>query len=80
MSVIRSSDAFSVGVDLPNFNQDIYFKRRNTEMVAVPFADHPEPILIGVLTRNGKSPTEIGERYVELLKSHIEKLRVPTAQ
>ena len=37
MSVIRSSDAFSVGVDLPNFNQDIYFKRRNTEMVAIPF-------------------------------------------
>lgn len=80
MSVIRSTDAFSVGVDLPNFNQDIYFKRRNTEMVAIPFADHPETILIGILTRNGKALTGIGEKYVSLLKSHIEKLRVPTAQ
>ncbi len=80
MSVIRSSDAFSVGVDLPNFNQDLYFKRRNTEMVAVPFADHPEPILIGVLTRNGRALTEIGRQYVDLLKNHIERLRVPTAQ
>lgn len=80
MSVIRSTDAFSVGVDLPNFNQDIYFKRRNTEMVAVPFSDHPEPILIGILTRNGKPLDEIGKRYVGLLRAHIEKLRVPTAQ
>ena len=80
MSVIRSSDAFSVGVDLPNFNQDLYFKRRNAEMVAIPFADHPEPVQIGVLTRNGRPLAEIGRQYVELLKSHIERLRVPTAQ
>lgn len=80
MSVIRSTDAFSVGVDLPNFNQDIYFKLRNTEMVAIPFADHPEPILIGALTRNGRPLTEIAKRYIELLISHIEMLRVPTAQ
>ena len=80
MSVIRSTDAFSVGVDLPNFNQDIYFKRRSTEMVAIPFADHPEPILIGTLTRNGRALTEIGAQYIELLKKHIESLRVPTAQ
>ena len=79
MSVIRSSDAFSIGVDLPNFNQDIYFKRRNTEMVAIPFADQPEPILVGVLTKNGQELSETGRRYIDLLKEHIEKLRVPLA-
>ena len=80
MSVIRSTDAFSVGVDLPNFNQDIYFKRRNTELVAIPFAEQPEPILIGVLTRNGHALSDIGSRYVALLRTHIEALRVPLAQ
>ena len=79
MSVIRSTDAFSVGVDLPNFNQDIYFKRRNTEMVAIPFAEHRDPIPVGVLTRNGHSLTEIGEEYIDLLTHHIEALRVPLA-
>ena len=79
MSVIRSTDAFSVGVDLPNFNQDIYFKRRNTELVAVPFADQPEPILVGTLTKNGRDLTDIGRRYVELLAQHIELLHVPVA-
>lgn len=78
MSVIRSTDAFSVGVDLPNFNQDIYFKRRSTEMVAIPFDGQPAPILVGVLTRNGRKLTDIGERYVALLEEHIDKLRVPT--
>ena len=78
MSVIRSTDAFSVGVDLPNFNRDIYFKRRSTELVAIPFAGQPEPILVGVLTRNGHALTPLGERYIGLLRDHIEALRVPT--
>lgn len=79
MSVIRSTNAFSIGVDLPNFNQDIYFKRRATELVAIPFADQPKPILVGILTKNGGSLSEIGGRYVELLKDHIDALRVPLA-
>lgn len=80
MSVIRSSDAFSVGVDLPNFNQDIYFKRRNTELAAIPFADQPEPMLVGMLTKNGHALTELGQKYIALLGEHINLLRVPTAQ
>ena len=79
MSVIRSTDAFSVGVDLPNFNQDIYFKRRNTELVAVPFEGQPEPILVGALTKNGRELSELARRYVGLLQEHIERLRVPLA-
>lgn len=77
MSVIRSSNAFSVGVDLPNFNLDIYFKNRATEMIAIPFENLMEPIRVGLLLRNGSQLSEMGQRYVSLLKEHIEKLRVP---
>jgi len=79
MSIIRSTDAFSIGVDLPNFNQDIYFKRRAAEMVALPFADQPAPILVGVLTKQDHALSDIGTRYLELLSDHIERLRVPVS-
>ena len=77
MSVIRSTDAFSVGVDLPNFNQDIYFKRRAAEMVAIPFSDQADPIAVGVLMKNGHAPSDIAQRYIALLNEHVERLRVP---
>ena len=77
MSVIRSTDAFSVGVDLPNFNQDVYFRHRSPEMVAIPFEGQPEPILVGILTRSGRELSEIGSRYVDLLADHIRALRLP---
>lgn len=77
MSVIRSTDAFSVGVDLPNFNQDIYFRRKSTELAAIPFSDQQEPILVGLLTRNSHTLSELGLRYVELLRQHIDRLKLP---
>ena len=77
MSVIRSTDAFSVGVDLPNFNQDIYFKRRAAEMVAIPFSDQADPIAVGLLMKNGHAPSDIAQRYITLLNEHVERLRVP---
>lgn len=77
MSVIRSTDAFSVGIDLPNFNLDIYFKHHAAEMAAIPFADQPDPIPVGLLTRNGRPLSEIAQRYIALLQQHIEKLRPP---
>jgi len=79
MSVIRSTDAFSIGVDLPNFNQDIYFKRRSTELVAVPLVDQPEPIIVGILTKNGRTLSDVAKDYVELLKRHIDLLKLPTS-
>ena len=80
MSVIRSTDAFSVGVDLPNFNQDIYFKRRAAEMVAIPFSDQADPIAVGVLMKNGHAPSDIAQRYIALLNEHVERLRVPRGE
>ena len=80
MSIIRSTDAFSVGVDLPNFNQDIYFKRRAAEMVAIPFSDQADPIAVGVLMKNGHAPSDIAQRYIALLNEHVERLRVPRGE
>lgn len=77
MAVIRSSDAFSIGVDLPNFNRDIYFKNSSNELAAIPFADQPEPLLIGYLMKNGHSLSQIGVRYLDLLLKHIDLLQMP---
>lgn len=77
MSVIRSSDAFSIGVDLPNFNRDIYFQNRSTELIAIPFSDQREPIFLGYLEKSGHVKTEIGEKYLQLLEKHARKLSLP---
>lgn len=77
MSVIRSSDAFSIGVDLPNFNRDVYFQNRSTELIAVPFSDQAESIQVGYLEKNNHIQTEIGGQYLALLKKHIRKLSLP---
>lgn len=77
MSVLRSSDAFSIGVDLPNFNRDIYFKNRTTELIAIPFSDQSAPILVGHLEKNRALGSEIGQRYIALLKKHLSALTLP---
>lgn len=77
MSIIRSSNAFSIGVDLPNFNRDIYFQNRTTELIAIPFADQSEQIQAGYLEKNNHIQTDIGTYYLALLKKHIRKLSLP---
>lgn len=77
MSVIRTLDAFSIGIDLPNFNQDIYFKDRSTELIAIPFVDQSDPIIVGYLEKNGHVLSENGSRYIELLAKHIHRLSLP---
>ena len=77
MSLLRSTNSFSIGVDLPNFNQDIYFKRRNTEMVAIPYANQSEYICIGYLSKNGRILDKTAENYIQLLLKHIDLLKLP---
>lgn len=77
MSVLRSSDAFCIGVDLPNFNRDIYFRNRSTELIAIPYAGQPEPIQVGYLEKNDHVRSEIGAQYLELLQAHLARLSLP---
>ena len=80
MAMIRSSDAFSIGVDLPNFNADLYFQNRSTELAAIPFRDQPDPVIVGYLTKNGREPGDTARAYLRLLQEHILKLQPPGAQ
>ena len=77
MSILRSSNAFSIGIDLPNFNLDIYFKRRNTELIALPFRDQAEPMRVGYLCKNGRTLSEVAQWYLDLLSRHIAQLKLP---
>ena len=77
MAVIRSSDAFSIGIDLPNFNADLYFQNRKTELVAVPFRDQPESMTVGYLSKSGRPLSDTARTYLELLKKHIRLLQPP---
>ncbi|MBQ8087302.1 MAG: LysR family transcriptional regulator [Clostridia bacterium] len=78
MSLLRSTEAFSIGVDLPNFNGDVYFRRGAAELTAIPFGDPPVPLSVGLLMPIDHRLSPMGEKYVALLKKHIEALRLPT--
>ena len=80
MSLIRSSDAFSIGIDLPNFNKDIHFRNSASAMIAIPFADQKEAVQVGYLRKNTGQPSEIAQQYVALLKKHAEKLNLPNTK
>ena len=80
MAVIRSSDAFSIGIDLPNFNADLYFQNRTTELVAIPFRDPPDPVIVGYLAKNGRELSDTAKEYLRLLREHIQKLQPPGAR
>lgn len=84
MFVIRRSDAFSIGVDLPNFNLDIYVQKQVTGMeyallAAIPFADQIQPVKVGYLSKNGHTLSPLGEQYISLLVEQIGKLSLPGA-
>ena len=82
MFVIRNSDSFSIGVDLPNFNLDAFFRNRvpeieTVQMTAIPLADQVLPAKVGYLIKNGHSPGLLAEEYMKLLNKQIELLQLP---
>lgn len=82
MYVIRNSDAFSIGVDLPNFNLDIYFKdksagQRPVQMAAIPFKDQNGAVKVGYLAKNSHAVSPLAEQYLQLLSKHIGLLQLP---
>ncbi|KIR03362.1 hypothetical protein P261_02177 [Lachnospiraceae bacterium TWA4] len=77
MLIIRNTDAFSIGVDLPNFNYDLYFSNKDTELIAIPLSDFPNPMIAGYIHNNDHSLSENSLRYIDLLNKHIEQLSLP---
>lgn len=80
MAVVRGMNAFCIGVDLPNFNRDIYFRRRNTELVAIPYDSEEKNIHIGYISRNNTVLSENAGCYLSLLTEHLKKLRLPITE
>ncbi len=77
MYLVRNSDAYSIGVDLPNFNRDEYFQDSNTELTAIPLADNTSRVDAGYIMQKDRRLSETGEEYVRILRSHIETLHLP---
>ena len=82
MLVIRNSDAFSIGVDLPNYNLDKYIEDQISPleahlMSAIPFADLSHPVKVGYLTKNGHVLSTLADAYIQLISKHIDLLRLP---
>ena len=80
MSLIRSSDAFSIGIDLPNFNKDIHFLNSTSAMIAIPFADQKEQVRVGYLKKNSGEPSTTAKQYIDLLIKHAGLLILPVTE
>ncbi len=75
--LIRNTDAFSIGVDLPNFNTDIYFSEKETELVAIPLADESSTVTTGYIHQQQQTNSDICSHYILQLKKQIAQLQLP---
>ncbi|MDO4616621.1 MAG: LysR family transcriptional regulator [Lachnospiraceae bacterium] len=74
MLLLRNSDAFSIGVDLTNYNHDVYFSNKSTELIAVPIEDYKEPIITGYVCRRDHPVSEPGTSYLQYLEVQVKKI------
>ncbi len=77
MLLIRNTDAFSIGVDLPNYNTDIYFSEKDTELIAVPLDDKSAEVVTGTIQFQNRTENRICDRFMEYLQDQIEQLQLP---
>ncbi len=75
LAMIRNTNAFSIGVDLPNYSSDIFFKNTNVEIVGIPLQENTEE-QVGYLTKPGYAISEIGERYIKQLTDELYTLKM----
>ncbi len=75
MLLLRNTDAFSIGIDLPNYIKDIYFQSSDTELTARPLKDFPEPVITGFLTLKEHPLSPLGQKYIENLSEKIGDLK-----
>lgn len=78
LALIRKSNAFSLGIDLPNSNADSFFRNTANEVYAIPLKEPIEPLHVGFLVRNGHEPGPMAVRYLEYLEKEISLLRQPS--
>ncbi len=74
MLLLRTSDAFSIGIDLPNSVSDIYFSNSASELTARPLTDLPDPVITGIVFQKNHTLSETGRLYLEKLSENIGKI------
>ncbi len=77
MLLIRNTDAFSIGVDLTNYNADLYFSDQNTEMTAVPLNEPDTEVVTGYIQMGGRMNPAICDAYISLLREELLQLKPP---
>ena len=75
MAMIRNGNAFTIGVDLPNYSADHFFRETSAELIAIPYDDREAMETVGCLRKAGMALSTTGERYLELLKKEILELK-----
>lgn len=73
VALVRGSDCFSIGVDLPNSNADS-FHRGLGEILAIPLKEPLEPLHVGFLSKNGQELSATARTYIQLLKEQLQRL------
>ena len=73
IALIRGSNCFSIGPDLPNSNAGA-FHRGMGEIRAIPLKEPIEPLHVGYIMRKGQTMSSMAGKYVKLLNKELNEL------
>ncbi len=74
IAVVRKTDSFSIGPGLTNSNADNFHKGQG-EILAKPLEDPLGDLHLGYLSKNGHTPSQIEESYLNFLREDILSLQ-----
>ncbi len=74
MAVIRNGEAFTIGVDLPNYTSDLFFRRTTVELKAVPFQEDGGMVYAGYVTKKRYTAGENGRLFLRYLFEEVQSL------
>ncbi len=75
LGMIRNTDAFTIGVDLPNFSSDYFFRKTAVELTAIPMELDQERFQIGYIVKTNSTLDQNGKAYLECLCDEIKKIQ-----
>ena len=74
IALIRNSNCFSIGPDLPNSNADAFHKGMG-EIVALPMKEPIEPLHVGYMMRSAQTVSSIAGQFIRYLSEEVEALK-----
>ena len=73
IALIRNTNCFSIGPDLPNSNADAFHKGMG-EIVALPMKEPIEPLHAGYIMRTGQAVSPIAGQFIKYLEEELKAL------